>query len=276
MPALVKRLTAAGLVDANYSAKSLRDAASHEPVDGVYTVANTYNATQTLLLDAHFDRLEDSAARKRIALALDRSRLRQALRQMIIDSGYGDVRFRITVPAEAPEALTLSIEPFEAPSSILIHSGARCRTTATAIRGDPAAKSSDWMPKRESLLSNLPTGIYEVFLLDRRGGILEGLSSNFYAIKNGELLTAGDGVLAGIARKILFVVCKGIISLRLETPQLVDLPQFSEAFLTSSSRGIIPVVEIDGRAIGNSRVGPVTRELRKAYDHWVAENLEEL
>ena len=185
MPALVKRLTSAGLVDANILAESLRDAARLEPVDGVYTVASTYNSTQTLLLDAHFDRLEDSAARKGIALALDRSRIRRALRQMIVDSGYGDVRFRITVPAAAPEALTLSIEPHKAPPRDVIRRGVRCRTTATATRLDPAAKSCDWMRQRESLLSNLPPEIYEVFLLDRRGGILEGVTSNFYAVHEG-------------------------------------------------------------------------------------------
>lgn len=276
MPVLVKRLTAAGLVDFNCAAESLRDAAKHEPYDGVYTVSNTYNRTQSLLLDAHLDRLEYSALRKNISLALDRGRLRRALRQMIDESSFGDARFRISVPTDRPDELTLSIEPFEPPSSDVICTGVRCTTTDTAFRSDPIVKSSDWLHKRESLLAEMPPDIYEVFLVDELDGILEGLSSNFYAIKDNELLTAGSSVLAGISRKIVFEICTGIISLRLLTPQLNDLPRFSEAFLTSSSRGIIPVVEINEQAIGGGEVGRITKQLRKAYNDWVASHLEEL
>ena len=99
MPCLIRRLTASGLQTVDYSAESLADAAEFESRDGVYTVANTFHQTQTLKLDAHLDRLEDSARRVGIALDLDRARLRSSLREMILDSGYGDVRFRITVPA---------------------------------------------------------------------------------------------------------------------------------------------------------------------------------
>lgn len=276
MPALVKRLTPGGLADASYVAKNLRDAAQYEPVEGVYTVSNTYNSTQTLLLDAHLDRLEDSASRQGAALQLDRSRLRRALRQMIVTSGYSDVRFRISAPANTPGELLLSIEPFQPPAPHVINTGVRCLTSAAAERDNPASKSSAWMHQREALLATMPAGIYEVFLLDSGGGILEGLTSNFYAIKDGELLTGDDGVLAGISRIIVRKVCPGIIPLRWHTPPLDDLPRFSEAFLSSSSRGIIPVVEIDGLTIGAGKVGSITRKLRIAYDRWAADNLEEL
>ncbi len=276
MPALVKRLTPAGLADVNYIAENLRDAARHEPCDGVYTVSNTYNSTQTLLLGAHLDRLEDSALREGISLQLDRNCLRRALRQMIVHSGYGDARFRISVPANAPDELLLTIEPFQPPAPHAIIEGVRCITTAAVARSNPASKSSMWMHQRESLLSAMPAGIYETFLVDSRGAILEGLTSNFYAVNNSQLLTAGDGVLAGISRKIVLEVCIGILPLRWHAPRLEDLPLFNEAFLTSSSRGIIPVVEIDGVAIGDGKVGLFTRKLRTAYDRWVADHLEEL
>ncbi len=276
MPALVKRLTAAGLSDIACSADSLSDAATLEPTDGVYTVSNTYNATQTLLLDAHLDRLEDSASRAGFPLSLDRARLRQALRKTIIDSGYGDVRFRITAPANAPDALTFSLEPCAPPSPDQICNGVRCVTTSAAARLNPEAKSSSWIQIRESLMSRQPADIYEVFLVDSRGRILEGLSSNFYAVIDGELLTASAGVLAGIARQVVFEICADIVALQPRAPRLDQLPRFDEAFLTSSSRGIIPVVAIDDIIIGTGRAGVATKALRQSYDRWVADNLEEL
>ncbi len=276
MAAIVKRLTADGLLDTGIAVDSLREAAKHESRRGVYTVSNTYNCTQVLLLDAHLDRLEDSAHRECIALRYDRDRLRYALRRMIVESGYGDVRFRISVPADAPREMILSIEPFQPPAPELRNKGARCITSSVAARLNPDSKSSEWMHKRQALEAAMPTGIYETFLVNGQGRILEGLSCNFYAIEEGELLSAGEGVLAGISRNIVFEVCAGIIPLRMEAPLVDNIPRFSEAFLTSSSRGIIPVVEIDGSTIGDGTVGATMTKLRDAYERWVADRLEEL
>ena len=276
MAATIKRLTAQGLIDVDYRADSLRDAAQYEPREGVYTVSNTYNTTQTLLLGAHLDRLKSSARLAGIPLEYDRGQLKAALRQIILDAGYGDVRFRISVPAHAPAEVLLSIEPFQPPDSALVESGVRCITTTIAARYNPASKSSEWMQRRPSLEATMPEYIYEAFLLDSQGNMLEGLSSNFYAVVDGELRTAGKGVLAGISRMIVFEVCDGIVPLRQEAANIAEVDRFSEAFLTSSSRSIIPVVEIDGQPIGDGRVGTITLVLRKAYQRWVADHLEEL
>ena len=191
MPAIVKRLTASGLTAVDYSAASLRAAEQYESRDGVYTVSNTYNRTQTLLLGAHLDRLEDSAAREGINLSCQRGRLKSALRGMIIDSEYDDVRFRISVAAATPHELLLSIEPFQPPTPDHVSNGVRCNTTSAVARQNPASKSSQWMQLRSSLEATRSIDIYETFLVDGHGCILEGLSSNFYAIMNGEVYTAG-------------------------------------------------------------------------------------
>ena len=276
MPAIIKRLCENGLEDVGYTADSLKDAARYESKEGVYTVSNTYNRTQTLLLDAHLDRLEDSAKRERIPLSYDRRRLRRAIRQMIDDAEFGDVRFRITVESSAPREILLTIEPFSPPAAVITQNGVRCMTSSAAARHNPASKSSDWMHRRGQLVASTPPGIYETFLLDAKGYLLEGMSSNFYAIEDGTLHTAGSGVLAGISRMIVFEIARDIIPLRLEAPQVSAIPRFSEAFLTSSSRGIIPVVEIDGLPIGDGAVGETTVALTKAYQRWVADHLEEL
>ena len=276
VPAIVKRLTAAGLRDVDYRATSLKDAEQYEPADGVYTVSNTCQQTQTALLDAHLDRLEDSAAREDIPLRYQRSRLRSALRKMIVDSAYGDVRFRISTGAATPQELLLTIEPFQPPAPDIAGKGVACNSTSALARHDPRSKSSRWMQMRESLEAARPAEIYETLLLDGEGRILEGLSSNFYAVMDGALYTAGGGVLAGISRRVVLAVCESLLPLRLEAPECREMSRFEEAFISSSSRGIIPVVAIDGRAIADGRVGSKTIALQKAYRRWVAERLEEL
>ncbi|MCY4464527.1 MAG: aminotransferase class IV [Chloroflexi bacterium] len=276
MPAIIKILNQSGLREVNYHADSLAAAAEFESRAGVYTVSNTVNRTQTLLFDAHLERLADSAWREGIPLQFDRQQLRSALRQMIIESGFGDVRFRISAPAAQPNELILSIEPYAPPTDKLIGPGVRCNTSSLLTRQNPAAKSSDWMHRRQGLESARPANLYETFLLDAEGAVLEGLGSNFYAVIDGYLRTAGSGVLAGISRRIVFAVCAGIVPMQEIAPNLRDLPRFDEAFMSSSSRGIIPVVEIDGRKIGAGEPGETTLRLREAYQHWVAAHLEEL
>jgi branched-chain amino acid aminotransferase len=276
MPAVVKILTQQGLQDASYSASSLADAARHEPYEGVYTVTNTYPQLRTLKLDAHLDRMESSAHLAGMPLSLDRPRLRAALRQMIVDSGYGDVRFRITAPRASPRRLILTIEPYQPPPDNIIQTGVSVITVPNSARHDAAAKTTNWLHDRERIELSLPQDVFTALLLDADGCIMEGLSSNFYAILDGVLHTAGRGVLAGIAQQIVFEIAPPILPLRKEAVHIRDLPHLSEAFITSSSRGIMPVVKIDALTIADGLPGTYTRRLRNAYMDWTQAHLEPL
>lgn len=276
MPTLIKKLTAQSLQDVDYTASSLSDAAQYEPDDGIYTVANTFNTYDTLKLNAHFDRMEDSARRADIDMTLARQRVRDALRQMITASGYGDVRFRVTVAKENPEIFWLTIEPFSPPAQEIIENGVKCITAANSARHNAEAKTTDWMHNRKALADAMPEGIYDTFLLDADGNMLEGLGANFYAIMNGELRTAGKDVLKGISQQIVFEVAPNIILVSKTAAHVSDIANFDEAFLTSSSRGIIPVVEIDSITVGDGNVGAVTKQLREAYQAWMSDHLETL
>ena len=276
MSCLIKRLTPDGLYPVDYHATSLADAATHEPYAGVYTITNTYNGTQVLKIDAHLDRLENSARLAGIPLTLDRARLRAALRQLIAEADFGSVRFRVTVPQDQPDQLILSVEPFTPPAPEVYEHGVRCVTVGSAARITPAAKTTGWMHDRQAIEAALPPGIYTGLLLSKTGDILEGISSNFYAILHGELRTAGSGVLPGIAQQVVFDVAPELLPVRRAAVNVVDIPRLEEAFVTSSSRGIIPVVVIDEITLGSGKPGKQTEALRQCYNAWVAEHLEEL
>ena len=273
MPTLIKILTPQGLEDVTYTANSLAETAEYEPDDGVYTVANTFNTFDTLKLDAHFDRLEDSARRANIPLQLDRKAVRDSLRTMIQIADFGSVRFRITVPRATPDNLILSIEPFHPPAPELIAKGVRCITAPDSARSSAETKSTEWMHARKALSDAMPSGVYDTFLLDKDGYMLEGLGANFYAILNGELRTAGSGVLKGISQQIVLEIAPAILPVKMEAVHISELGNLSEAFLTSSSRGIIPVVEIDGVIIGAGVPGTYTQKLYEAYQAWLEKHL---
>ncbi len=270
----IRLLTDDGLKPVDYEADSLAKAAQYEPIDGVYTVTNTYNTFQTLKLDAHLDRLEDSARRASIPLQLNRAHFRHNLRQMIQDVGVGDVRFRVTVGRQQPDVLIISLEPFQPIAQALIDSGVRCMTIPDSARNNPVAKTTDWMHNRSRIA--LPEEIYDGILLDAEGRLLEGFGSNFYAILNGELRTAGAGVLPGISQQIVFQIAPDIVPVCQEAVTVMDIPVLSEAFITSSSRGIVPIVELDGHILGDGKPGQTTKDLQTAYLQWVVAHLESL
>ena len=272
-PVLRKRLTPDGLIALPCDADTLQQAAQSEP-DGVYTVSNTQQGHRVLLLDAHLDRLEESAAREGFALQLPRAHLRQALRSMIAEAGFGEVRFRLSVPRATPQELIITLEPWPPPPERLRRKGVRCVIAPELARHNPAAKGSAWLQQRRRF--SLPPGCYEGLLTDPAGHILEGFSSNFYAVQEGELRTAAAGVLAGITRSIVLQLAPDILPLRLSPIQLDDLPQFEEAFLSSSSRGLLPIVQIDGQIIGDGQPGHFTQAISQAFQRYVDAQLQEL
>jgi branched-chain amino acid aminotransferase len=267
-------LTPAGdLLPTPYLATSLADAAPNEP-EGVYTLARTFRRDHVLLLDDHLNRLEQSANLTGITLTLDRPKLRQALRTLIEQTDYEDSRFRITIPRAHPDQLYLSIERYQPVPPEILQNGARC-ITLSSRRETPVAKTTAWMQQRKA--HTLPNGIYEGLLLSENNAtILEGMSSNFYAIIDGVLHTAGEGVLQGIAQRIVLTIAPPILPVRLTAISKNDLPFIEEAFISSAGRGVVPVIMIDQQVIGTGEPSEVTTQIQAAYDSYTATHLERL
>ena len=259
-------LTPDGLIPTPYAARSLAEAVQYEP-RGVYTVARTFHGDRALLLDSHLDRLEQSARLVNIPLSLDRARLRQTLRAMLHETAFPDAKFRVTIPREHPDWMYLSIERLQPVPETIMRDGVHLVTTPL-VRENPVAKTTDWMMVRQPTAAGLPSGVYEALLVDRDGYVLEGLSSNFYGVLAGVLHTAGVGVLEGITRRAIITIAHDIVPVALTALRKTDLPLLSEAMMTSSSRGVVPVTRIDGQPVGDGQVGPTVRALRELYNSW--------
>lgn len=77
-------------------------------------------------------------------------------------------------------------------------------TSQVQVRGAPrsnaAAKDSEWVRQRQALESDKPADVNEILLASEGGAVLEGMSSNFFAVLGGAVYTAGEGVLPGTVR----------------------------------------------------------------------------
>jgi len=299
MSCVVRRIAARGyrLIErVGPAPANLAEAAAGERAGGVYAAFGTWHDLRVIRLGDHLDRLEDSAARLGFGLALDRDLVRSELCGVLREAGFRGARLRIAAhpddrTAAGEPILTVTAEPFAGPSSEVRAHGVACRTAPHAARANPRAKQTSWLADRAHLGDGDRDGRrddapYEWLLLDDGERILEGASSNFYAVvpraaepdagepDEGELRTAGEGVLLGIARSIVIDVAPGVIPIRPDAPHLSEARAAREAFLTSASRGIVPIVRIDGQPIGTGEPGPITRELTDRYDARAAE-LEE-
>jgi D-alanine transaminase len=110
-------------------------------------------------------------------------------------------------------------------------------------------------------------GAHEGWMVED-GFVTEGTSSNAYIVKDGKVITRGlsHAILAGCTRRSLFRLAKehGIeIEERAFTPE--EAYAADEAFLTSASQFVMPIVDIDGHRIGGGQPGPVTRKLRELF-----------
>ena len=270
---------------------------SENPAAGVYEADRTYPGPTILKFDEHLDRLEASARHEGLSIHVDRDRFRSVLRELTAIALAGDsstpptdplrstegsrpgpaarklsVRFLVRAPESRPGELELVLEPFRPPARELYEQGVACATMVGARRENPEAKTSAWINDRQAFV--LPEGTYEGLLVSERDEILEGAASNFYAVLGGELRTAERDVLLGIARQIVLDVAPGILPVRFEPIRRSDLPRVSEAFLTSSSRAVLPISAIDGTLLGGR--GPMTGRIAEAYQEWVEAHLAPL
>lgn len=112
-------------------------------------------------------------------------------------------------------------------------------------------------------------------MLDTDGNILEGLSSNFFGIQNNTLITAEEGVLKGITRsQVLRCAERAGIQVIKKPVNVRDIPLLTEAFITSASRGVLPVVQIETIWIGNGKPGQVTRAIGNLFNQMIEGEIE--
>lgn len=262
------RLNAQGLQPVRMDpALATLDAASGQLPAGVYTTFRTYAGRARVVgLGAHLDRLDDSARCLGHTAALERAALCRALAHCLAAVAPSDeARIRLTLDlSRAPGTLYLTVQPLQPLPAEVYERGVAVRTSRLH-RDAPQVKNTafliDSQPERAA------AGVFELLLLDAAGRILEGASSNFFGVRDGRLHTAGAGVLTGVTRGVVLALAREAgLDVVLEALPLAQVARLSEACLTSSSRGVVPIVRVDDQTIGAGAPGPITRRLGGLYE----------
>jgi D-alanine transaminase len=245
--------------------------------DGVYEVTAVLHG-RLIDYDPHVDRLERSLAEIRMAWPCTKAELRQMHEELVkrnkLDQGW--VYMQVTRGAadrdfKFPKQSASTLVAFTQTKNLIDNpdavTGVKVVTVADIrwLRRDikSVALLAPVLGKQEAH----EKGGFEGWMVED-GKVTEGTSSNAYIVKDGRIITRplSTSILAGVTRRSLFRLAEdhGVeIDERAFTPE--EAYAADEAFLTSATNFVLPIVEIDGRRIGGGQPGPVVRKLRGIY-----------
>jgi len=237
---------------------------------GVYSRLRSYPGVRFFGLQEHLDRTDQSQRLLGIVHKLDHERLRRAIQEVTAASKHEStfVRFDLlSSPAVAlgtQSPVLISVAPFVSVPQAYVAEGVGV-AFSDLVRKDPLAKRAIFVRERGGYSSG-GQDAYERLLRSPKGDLLEGSSSNFFGILDGALRMAPEGVLQGVTQRFCVRLAHELVMPVQERPiHTQELSRLDEAFLTSSSRGVVPIVCIEGQDIGRGVPGPWTLKLHDAY-----------
>ena len=256
--------------------------------DSVYEVIRTYHGVP-FELESHLQRLEESAARIAMKLPVSLEQLAEEVLETHKASGNADSYLRVVVTrGSGPIGLDIALasdqrrfvvakplqevrpDPRVYTEGVKIELVSVRRNLKNAI--DPKAKTGNYLNSVMALAEARRAGAFEAVMLDHRGTVTEGASSNIFAVVGGVILTppVDAGILLGITRTVVLDVARkaGMKVLELPLSESVLLAA-DEAFITSSVREIVPVVRINESVLGDGKPGPTVRRICELFAEYV-------
>ncbi len=253
--------------------------------DGVFDTVIAWDG-RLFRLDDHIDRLFRSMAAVAIPPPVGREVLRDltigAVRANKLETAYvkwvvtrGSNDTPLMDPAGCEPNLIIIVRPYIQRTMPDGRSGLRLKTAA--IRRQPGQvlapqiKSLNYLNLVLAKIEAKSAQADEALLLDLYGRVCEAPGYNVFIVSRGTLLTPEHDILEGITRaSVMEIAAKQGVPLRVCDIELYHAYAAEEVFLTSTAGGLVPVVEIDGRVIGDGRPGPLFAQFSKAYLEMIA------
>jgi branched-chain amino acid aminotransferase len=257
--------------------------------EGIYETLRTYNG-QPFLFERHMRRLRRSADMLALPVPLADAQIDARFRETLQAAGLGapangarEAYIRILVtrgigelsydPATCPApSIVVIVKPHVDPPADVFEKGVRV-ALVPIVRNHPGSvnpliKSNNLLNNALAMQEAFRRGGFEGVMRNYRGELAECTQSNLFIVKGGAALTPtiDSGLLPGITREFLFEVGAPLgIPVREAVLRDEDLFGADEAFLTSTTRELVPIVRVDDRRIGAGTPGPVTRALLEAF-----------
>jgi D-alanine transaminase len=247
--------------------------------DGVYEVIAVV-AGQLVDEAPHLARLHRSLAELRIAAPLGDTALKIVLREVIRRNGVdtGSVYLQVTrgvaprehaFPKAAKPALVVTARRSRPPDPRLGEEGIAVITIPDIRWQRCDIKSVALVPNVLGKQQAREAGAYEAWQVDRDGRVTEGTSTNAWIVAADDTVVTrapDHAILNGITRgAVLDIIHRAGYRLVERAFTVAEAKTAREAFLTSTTADLLPVVRIDGAPVADGTPGPLSRQLRAAY-----------
>jgi branched-chain amino acid aminotransferase len=254
--------------------------------EGVYETLRTYNG-QPFLLDRHMRRLRRSADMLSLAVPLEDAAIEARFRETVRAAGLGSngreayIRLLVTRgvgelsydPSACPTpSIVVIVKPLVDVPAEMVERGVKA-ALVPVIRNHPSSvnpliKSNNLLNNALAMQEAVRRGAFEGIMRNYRGELAECTTANLFVVKAGTALTPpiDAGLLPGLTREFLFEVGRdcGIV-VREAVLRDDDLLGADEAFLTSTTREVVPIVKVDDQVIASGVPGPVTKTLLRGF-----------
>jgi D-alanine transaminase len=251
--------------------------------DGAYEVF-AVRGGRLVEADAHWRRLARSLAELSIAPPMSQAAMShiaaEVVRRNRVADGLlylqvtrGRARRDFPFPKGVEPSIVMTARSQKPPDPELVRRGVAVITLPDIRWARRDIKSVSLLPNVLAKQRAKEAGAYEAWLIDGEGRITEGASSNAWIVtEGGEIVTpaCSPSILAGVTRGTLVTLAQSQGLSIAERPfTLAEAFAAREAFLTSSSNTVMPVVRIDGKPVGAGVPGTLAVSLRQLYDRHV-------
>ncbi|MBI9083125.1 MAG: aminotransferase class IV [Desulfobacterales bacterium] len=244
---------------------------------GVFDLIRTYNG-KPFFLQAHIDRLIHSAGEIGLRLPWSADELTAIVLETLRRNAHPEANLRVVVtggpspdfmtPQGKPRLLVL-VTPIPKLPAQWYSEGVPI-VTVVVERYKPGAKSINYIPATIALKTAREKGAIEALYIDREGFVLEGTTSNIFAFFGDRLITPGRGILSGITRQVVLDIAGRHYAIDIRDLSLEEMLAADEIFITGTNKGLVPVVQVDDRAIGDGRPGNRTRTIMAEMEKYTA------
>lgn len=249
--------------------------------DAVYDTLCSWDG-RVFKLDRHLKRLYASLHAVRLNIPYSPQAMRDAVVRTVAMNRLRNAYIKIlatrgvaALPGIDPRGCTPNVIIFARPYYHLSQpedEDAGIRTKVASVRRipaqclDPKIKNVNYLNLIMAKWEGIDAGVDDVILLDLDGFVSEGPGYNLFIVRSGRLITPPDNSLMGITRETVLELA-GELDLPSSEQRFTpfDVYTADEAFFSTTAGGIVPITEVDGRRIGDGRVGSWTRKIRQAY-----------
>lgn len=229
--------------------------------------------------EPHFERLERSLREIRIEMPFSRAVFRLKIAELLrlnrldtaslyLQVSRGVAPRNHQIPGPMTPSVVMTVKPFAAPSQKIVDEGVAVITLPDNRWKRPDIKSVSLLPNVLAKDDAVRQNVYEAWLVDAEGMVTEGTSTNAWIVTGGKLVThpAQHAILNGVTRLALLKIASDIgVALEERPFSVSEAKTADEAFLSSTSAFLVPIVRIDDRKIGEGLPGPVSTALLARY-----------